>query len=103
MTITWAAYAVVDAGSEVQNIEWIIYDNDVPISATHPFLRHLRHLVQLDEIDAHTFAPLYYKHNKKLYDYLKNAFIRVSNDVEDQHIFEKLTHKISAKPWDGVL
>jgi len=103
MTISWAAYAVVDEGCDAPNVEWIIYDKNTPIGSSHPFVKHLQHLVQLEEVGEYTFAPLYYKHNKKLYDYLKIGFPRVSNDIEDQHIFEKLTQKVSAKPWDGKL
>ena len=103
MTIAWAAYAVIDHGCFDIDIEWSIYENNIPINASHPFVKHLQHLVQLEEVNEYTFTATYYKHNKKLYEYLKTTFPRVSNEIEDQHIFEQLTHKVSAKPWDGKL
>jgi len=103
MTITWAAYAVVDQGFDSADVEWIIYENNSPIGSSHPFVKHLQHLVQLMEVGEYTFKTTYYKHNKKLYEYFNVTFPRVSYDIEDQYIFNQLAHKASAKPWDGKL
>ena len=103
MTITWAAYEVIDQGCDTSNVEWAFYDNNVPIDGSHPVVKHFNMYVPLNKVDEYTFTATYYKHNKKLYEYLKTTFPRVSNEIEDQHIFEQLTHKVSAKPWDGKL
>lgn len=104
MTISWTSYCVIDQGCTLPNVEWIFYDDDMmPIDGHHDFIKQIKCIIQLEEVDEVTFMAKYYDDSKKLYDYLHSHFLRLSHKFEEQNILENFSHKISAKSWDGVL